>query len=95
MTRYVHFASRLTGWNAIKSRCEQLGLTMTDAQYKECTAQIKALADIKKITLEDTDTIIQNYHHSLSGKHKGPLLGGLSEEEQKVVEAAKPDTEVL
>ena len=34
MTRYVHFASRLTGWNAIKSRVEQLGLTMTDSQVK-------------------------------------------------------------
>jgi len=47
MTRYVHFASRLTGWNAIKSRAEQLGLKMTDAQYKECTAALKNLADIK------------------------------------------------
>jgi homocitrate synthase len=35
MSRYVHFASRLTGWNAIKSRVEQLGLTMTDDQIKE------------------------------------------------------------
>lgn len=32
--RYVHFAHRLTGWNAIKSRVEQLGLHMTDAQVK-------------------------------------------------------------
>jgi len=30
MTRYVHFASRITGWNAIKSRVGQLGLKMTD-----------------------------------------------------------------
>ncbi|KAG9617563.1 homocitrate synthase, partial [Aureobasidium melanogenum] len=44
MKRYVHFASRLTGWNAIKSRVEQLGLAMTDAQVKLCTAKIKALA---------------------------------------------------
>lgn len=34
MTRYVHFASRITGWNAIKSRVEQLGLKMTDDQVK-------------------------------------------------------------
>ena len=40
LSRYVHFASRFTGWNAIKSRCEQLGMQMTDAQYKECTAKI-------------------------------------------------------
>jgi len=48
MQRYVHFASRLTGWNAIKSRCDQLGLSMTDAQIKQCTMKIKALADIRK-----------------------------------------------
>ncbi len=35
MSRYVHFASRLTGWNAIKSRVEQLGLSMTDEQVKQ------------------------------------------------------------
>lgn len=34
MSRYVHFTSRLTGWNAIKSRVEQLGLKMTDEQVK-------------------------------------------------------------
>lgn len=32
--RYVHFAHRLTGWNAIKSRVEQLGLHMSDTQVK-------------------------------------------------------------
>lgn len=35
LTRYVHIASRLTGWNAVKTRIEQLGLTMTDDQAKE------------------------------------------------------------
>lgn len=35
MTRYVSFISRLTGWNAIKTRVEQLGLDMTDDQIKE------------------------------------------------------------
>ena len=35
MNRYVHFASRITGWNAIKVRVEQLGLQMTDDQIKE------------------------------------------------------------
>ena len=34
MTRYVHFASRLTGWNAVKTRVGQLGLSMTDDQVK-------------------------------------------------------------
>lgn len=35
LTRYVHFASRLTGWNAVKTRVGQLGLVMTDDQVKE------------------------------------------------------------
>lgn len=35
LTRWIHFASRLTGWNAIKSRTEQLGLSMTDEQVKQ------------------------------------------------------------
>ncbi|KAF1938199.1 homocitrate synthase [Clathrospora elynae] len=83
MSRYVHFASRLTGWNAIKSRAEQLGLQMTDAQYKECTVKIKAIADIRKIALDDTDSIIRTYHQNLHAKEEVPLLPGMTEEEKK------------
>lgn len=83
MTRYVHFASRITGWNAIKSRADQLGLKMTDAQYKECTAKIKAMADIKKITLDETDAIMRAYYHNLHNEEEKPLLPGLTVEEQK------------
>lgn len=39
LTRYVHFASRLTGWNAVKTRVGQLGLEMTDDQVKEWLVQ--------------------------------------------------------
>ena len=39
LTRYVHFASRLTGWNAVKTRVGQLGLAMTDDQVKEVYVQ--------------------------------------------------------
>ncbi len=62
---------------------------MTDSQYKECTAKIKALADLKNIALEDTDAIIQNYHHNLHSKQEKPLLGGLTEEERRVVDTVK------
>ncbi|KAH7361367.1 homocitrate synthase [Pyrenochaeta sp. MPI-SDFR-AT-0127] len=85
MKRYIHLASRLTGWNAIKSRAEQLNLQMADAQYKECTAKIKALADVRKIDLENTDEIIRTYYHSLhSGIEEPPLrpkkrLNGINE----------------
>ncbi|KAI1826222.1 hypothetical protein F4861DRAFT_119516 [Xylaria intraflava] len=65
MKRYIHFASRLTGWNAIKSRAEQLGLSMTDDQIKEVTAKIKAMADIRPLAIDDTDSVIRSYHLAL------------------------------
>ena len=83
MSRYVHFQSRLTGWNAIKSRCEQLGIKMTDDQYKQCTAKIKAMADVRKLAMEDTDVIINTFHANLRSEQERPLLDGLTVEEQK------------
>ncbi|OBT80775.1 hypothetical protein VF21_00190 [Pseudogymnoascus sp. 05NY08] len=68
MTRYVHFASRITGWNAIKSRVEQLGLKMTDEQVKALTAKIKELADIRPLAIDDTDAIIRSFHLDLADK---------------------------
>ncbi len=47
MSRYVSIGHRLTGWNAVKSRAEQLSLEMTDEQIKDATAKIKALADVR------------------------------------------------
>ncbi|KAJ5322926.1 Catalytic activity: homocitrate synthases convert 2-hydroxybutane-1 [Penicillium brevicompactum] len=82
MTRYVHFASRLTGWNAIKSRAQQLKLEMTDAQYKECTAKIKAMADIRPIAVDDADSIIRAYHRNLKSGENKPLLDLTAEEQE-------------
>ncbi|KAL2112605.1 hypothetical protein VUR80DRAFT_7030 [Thermomyces stellatus] len=70
MTRYVSFISRLTGWNAIKTRVEQLGLDMTDDQIKEVTAKIKAMADIRSLAIDDGDSIIKQYHKGLQDQHK-------------------------
>jgi homocitrate synthase len=61
LTRYVHIAHRLTGWNAVKARAEQLGLHLTDDQLKEATAQIKAIADQKALALDDVDAILRNW----------------------------------
>lgn len=71
LTRYVHFASRLTGWNAVKTRVLQLGLTMTDVQVKEVTAKIKALADVRPIAIDDADSIIRSFHLTISST--GPV----------------------
>ncbi|CAJ2513624.1 Uu.00g017430.m01.CDS01 [Anthostomella pinea] len=66
--RYIHFAHRLTGWNAIKSRVEQLGLAMNDDQIKILTNQIKAMADIRPLAIDDTDSVIRAFHFELQGE---------------------------
>lgn len=84
MQRYVHFTSRLTGWNAIKSRCDQLGLDMTDANIKQCTAKIKGMADVRKLAVEDIDSIIRSFYNNLgSAKEEDPI--SLTIEEKKML----------
>jgi homocitrate synthase len=100
MTRYVHFASRLTGWNAIKSRANQLNIEMTDEQYKECTAKIKALADIRSIAVDDADSIIRAFHRGTKLGKSVELLPNMTEEEkallaQKEAEIAVPEKRAL
>ena len=58
MTRYIHVAHRLTGWNAVKNRAEQLGVTLDDAQIKYLTEEIKSMADHGHLTLDDVDTLL-------------------------------------
>ncbi len=62
LTRYIHVAHRLTGWNAIKERAEQLQLSLTDDEIKRITAQIKALADQKNLSLDDVDVLLRSFH---------------------------------
>ncbi|RBR13538.1 hypothetical protein FVER53590_08487 [Fusarium verticillioides] len=69
LSRYVHFTSRLTGWNAIKSRVDQLGLKMTDDQVKECTAKLKSMADLKVMTLDESDALIRSFHLELQNEN--------------------------
>lgn len=89
MTRYVHFASRLTGWNAIKSRAQQLKIELTDAQCKECTAKIKALADIRPIAVDDADSIIRAYYRNLKSGEDKPLMDLTADEHAQFVAKEK------
>lgn len=68
LTRYISINSRITGWNAIRARCEQLGLKMTDEEVKEVTAKIKQMADIRPLAIDDTDSILHSYHIELQKK---------------------------
>ncbi|HHY58324.1 MAG TPA: homocitrate synthase [Chloroflexi bacterium] len=65
LTRYIHVAHRLTGWNAIKERAEQLQLNLSDSDVKAVTNHIKALADQKRLTLDDVDFLLREYHSKL------------------------------
>ncbi len=61
LTRYISIAHKLTGWNAIKARAEQLNLSITDADLKAATSMIKEMADDRPLTLDDVDTVLRNW----------------------------------
>jgi homocitrate synthase len=67
VTRYISIAHRLTGWNAVRARADQLGLALTDDRVKALTRHIKTLADEKALTLDDVDNLLLNWangHHA-------------------------------
>lgn len=61
LTRYIHVAHRLTGWNAIKQRAEQLQLDLSDEVIKQITSQIKSLADQRSLSLDDVDVLLREH----------------------------------
>ncbi len=61
LTRYISIAHKLTGWNAVKDRADQLGLLLTDEQIKKVTMHVKALADQKRIDLNDVDELLHRW----------------------------------
>ncbi|MFQ5420251.1 MAG: homocitrate synthase [Anaerolineae bacterium] len=58
MTRYIHIAHRLTGWNAVRYRAEQLGIVLGDEQVKAITRQIKNWSAERPLTLDDVDGLL-------------------------------------
>jgi len=83
LSRYVHFTSRLTGWNAIKSRAMQLNIDMSDEEFKQCTTKVKAMADIRQLAVDDVDSVIRAFHRSITQGVDVPLLQDLTAEEEK------------
>jgi homocitrate synthase len=84
MTRYISIAHKLTGWNAIKDRAEQLGLELSDAQIKLVTQEVKALADIKPIDLNDVDELLHRWAEEAeqpAEERSQPAEGDLSQQD--------------
>ena len=58
LSRYIQIAHRLTGWNAIRRRAEQLGLELEEEELKAITARVKEMADGSELTLDDVDALL-------------------------------------
>lgn len=65
LSRSIQIAHRLTGWNAIKARAQELQLPLTDLQIREATAHIKALADKRSLSQEEVDEVLRNWPEGL------------------------------
>ncbi|RKO85651.1 hypothetical protein BDK51DRAFT_2305, partial [Blyttiomyces helicus] len=57
-TRYVSIGHRLTGWNAVKNRVQQLDMALTEGETKAVTQKIKELADIRPLSIEEVDILL-------------------------------------
>ena len=77
LTRYISIAHRLTGWNAVKARAEQLDLKLSDDQVKALTQHIKTLADERALTLDDVDGLLRHWANG-NDTVESPLPAGVA-----------------
>jgi len=77
LTRYISIAHRLTGWNAVKARAEQLDLKLSDDQVKALTQHIKTLADERALTLDDVDGLLRHWANG-NESVESPMLAGVA-----------------
>jgi len=61
LTRYISIAHRLTGWNAVAARAEQLDLELSEQDLKLVTAHLKGIADHRHLTIDDVDAILRSW----------------------------------
>ncbi len=58
MSRYIDVAHQLVGRNAIRDHATGLGIDLAGEALGLVTAEVKSLADERRITLEDVDRIL-------------------------------------
>ncbi len=61
LQRSLEIGHRLTGWNAIRGRAQELGLNLSDEQIKQATQRIKALADTKPLSIDAVDALLREW----------------------------------
>ena len=74
LTRYVSIAHRLTGWNAIKNRADQLNINLNEAQIKAITSHVKSMADEKQLSLDDVDAILHRWAENDNSDHQAETV---------------------
>ena len=61
LARRIAIGHRLTGWNAVKARAEQLGLALDAGQFKAATRYIKELADEQPLGQDHVDEVLRKW----------------------------------
>ncbi|MCK6578967.1 MAG: homocitrate synthase [Anaerolineae bacterium] len=59
LTREISIGHRLTGWNAVRRRAEDLGLTLDDDVVQRITRQIKERAHEQPLSLDEVDALLR------------------------------------
>jgi homocitrate synthase len=59
LKRNVQIGHRLTGWNAVRNRAQELGLALTDEQVKRVTQEIKMQADQLPLDSDEVDDLLR------------------------------------
>jgi homocitrate synthase len=61
LARTINIAHRLTGYNAVGKRAQELGLQFGKDDLREITRRIKSLADAGPLSMEQLDTILREW----------------------------------
>jgi homocitrate synthase len=61
LERTINIAHRLTGYNAVGRRAEELGLTFGKTELREITRRIKAMADSGPLSMEQLDSVLKDW----------------------------------
>jgi len=61
LERTINIAHRLTGYNAVGHRAEQLGLTFGKTELREITRRIKAMADSGPLSMDQLDSVLREW----------------------------------
>ncbi|KAI7851996.1 homocitrate synthase, cytosolic isozyme [Circinella umbellata] len=89
VSRYVSIGHRLTGWNAVKNRIEQLQLNdLNDDDAKTITQKIKELADIRPLNLDNVDMLLRRYHTAKKTSTHIDILHGINNPDQLEIATA-------